>query len=69
MVLKITVYYKTVSTGVDSAFLSPLDPNGLTNIYSIDGKLLRANVVRRDVRKNLSKGIYIIDKQKIMIGY
>ena len=69
VVLKITVYYKTVSTGVDSAFLSPLDPNGLTNIYSIDGKLLRANVVRRDVRKNLSKGIYIIDKQKIMIGY
>ena len=35
-------------------------------IYSIDGKLLRANVVRRDVRKNLSKGIYIVNGKKIL---
>lgn len=66
VVLKITVYYKAVTTGLE-VVLSPLDPNGLTNVYSIDGRLLRARVIRRDVGRKMSKGIYIVDRNKVVV--
>jgi hypothetical protein len=67
VVLKTTLYYKT-PTGTRTIILSPLDPNGLTNVYSIDGKIIKSNVIRQSAISNLSAGIYLIDKQKVYIN-
>lgn len=46
---------------------SPLDPNGLTSVYTIEGRIIRSNVVRRYAAQQLSTGVYIVDKQKVSV--
>jgi hypothetical protein len=46
---------------------SPLDPNGLTTVYTIDGRIFRSNVVRRYAAQQLPAGVYIVDKQKVSV--
>lgn len=69
VVMKITLYYHNQTTDNKTIAMSPLDPNGLTNVYALDGKLVKSNVVRRYSKNNLPKGFYVIDKQKIVIGF
>lgn len=69
VVMKITIYYHTLTTDNKTITMSPLDPNGLTTVYAPDGKPVKSNVVRRYARNGLVQGTYIIDRQKIVIGY
>lgn len=43
------------------------DENPIVNIFSLDGILLKTNVNKEDALKGLEKGIYIINKKKIVV--
>lgn len=65
--MNIKLWIRT-STGISKNKANPiLDPNGRTNVYGIDGKTIRANVIRKHATSGLRKGIYIVDNQKILI--
>lgn len=63
----ITLYVSATSGIKEKGQATILDPNGKTNVYGIDGRLIRANVTRSIATDGLQRGIYIIDKQKVII--
>ncbi|MDD3321516.1 MAG: pectate lyase [Paludibacter sp.] len=67
VVMSIELSVKT-ATGIKNYSVLPLDPNKLVNVYTIDGRILKSNVLRREATNHLLNGIYIIDGQKIMIN-
>ncbi|OPZ95509.1 MAG: hypothetical protein BWY70_01988 [Bacteroidetes bacterium ADurb.Bin408] len=68
VVLRITLWTRT-TTGNENILITPLDPDGLTNVYTINGSIVKRNVVRRYALDGLPKGIYIVDKMKQMVKY
>lgn len=57
------------SSGIEEVTANQnLDPDGLTEVYSITGQLIKKNVVRHDAERNLPNGIYIIDHQKVIVN-
>jgi len=68
VVMKITLYVRT-STGVDQIVISPLDPDGFTNVYSLNGSIIKCNVIRRYALEGLQTGVYIVDRQKYFVKY
>ena len=42
--------------------------NELVNVYTLDGKLVRAGVRMQDSLRNLSKGTYVVNGKVIIIG-
>lgn len=40
---------------------------GLVNVYTADGKLVKAGVKRSEAKAGLAKGIYLIGKEKVMV--
>lgn len=60
-------WYYTGTTGINQVRTNGLDPNGLTNVYGIDGKVIKSNVVRSNAKSGLQKGIYVIDQKKILV--
>ncbi len=66
-----TVVAITLSTRIYTGIkptLTTSDPNKLVNVYAIDGRTVQSNVPRHLAEKNLPKGIYIIDGQKIAVS-
>lgn len=61
----------------DEAYINAAIAEGITtihadnyekvNVYGIDGKLLRSNITLADATDNLSKGIYIVGKNKVSV--
>lgn len=68
VVLRITLWTRT-STGAEKVFITPLDPDGLTNVFAINGSLIKRNVVRRYALEGLAAGVYIVDKMKRIVRY
>ena len=66
VVLKILLSIRNLTETINT-FISPLDPNGFTNVYTLDGRIIKSNVVRMNAAKGLPDGNYIIDKQKRVI--
>ena len=56
------------TTGIRNTTILYADPNAPVNVYSMDGRLLRKNVIRSHSEEGLPNGIYIIDKQKTVIN-
>lgn len=56
------------SSGINEVTSDSLDPNGLTDVYSVTGQLIKRNIVRSDAENNLPNGIYIIDRQKVIVN-
>lgn len=68
VVLRITLWTRT-STGNKNMLITPLDPEGLTNVYAINGSLIKQNVVRRYALEGLPAGVYIVDRMKRIVRY
>jgi hypothetical protein len=64
---KADLVIKLNGTGVTSVKGIIANNEELVNVYSIDGKLLKQNVKNADAQRNLSKGIYVIGKKKVLI--
>jgi len=57
----------STTTGVSTHTLT-VDPNAPVNVYNLNGQRILYNVARGQATKGLSNGVYIIDKQKIVIN-
>jgi hypothetical protein len=64
---KADLVIKLNGTGVTSVKGIIANNEKLVNVYSIDGKLLKQNVKNADAQRNLSKGVYVIGKKKVLI--
>lgn len=64
-----TVLYLVLSThtvtGLKETTYVQLDPNAPTDVYSIDGRIVRQKVIRSQATKQLKPGIYIVDHRKV----
>lgn len=60
--------YAHLSTGIKSTYISPLDPDALINVYDLNGRTVRMNVLRRNALEQLNKGVYILDGQKVFVN-
>ncbi|MGN0230527.1 MAG: Ig-like domain-containing protein [Muribaculaceae bacterium] len=58
-----TITLTIAASGIDSIFT---DDNATTNVYSIDGRLIKSNANKSDFM-NLEQGIYIIGNQKVQL--
>jgi len=67
VVMKILLAVRT-TTATEKIFNSPLDPNGLTNVFTLDGRKIKSNIIRMNATQGLANGLYIIDQQKRMIN-
>jgi len=67
VVMKILLAVRT-TTATEKIFNSPLDPNGLTNVFTLDGRKIKSNIIRMNATQGLTNGLYIIDRQKRMIN-
>ena len=67
VVLRIILWTRTPATSTKHLNAKLLDPNGKTNVYSINGRLIKMNVIRANATEGLRNGIYIIDNQKVII--
>jgi hypothetical protein len=67
-----TVLYLVLSTrtatGIKTQTVLTADPNAPVNVYTLDGRQVRYNVVRSRATEGLANGIYIIDRQKIVVN-
>jgi hypothetical protein len=68
VVLRILLWTRT-TTANQNLFLTPLDPDGLTNVFTINGSIVKRNVIRRYAMDGLPTGIYIVDKTKRIVRY
>ena len=55
------------STGLSTQTIVATDPDTPVNVYSIDGRIILKNIIRREAIKQLPNGIYIIGHQKVAI--
>jgi len=60
----IQLYVSTATTDIRN--LPQVETNGV-NVYSIDGRLIRANVQQEDALMGLPKGMYIVGKKKFVV--
>ena len=67
VVISITLYTRELTALNNNTFI-PYDPNGITNVYNMEGKLIRQNVIRKDATSGLPNGIYIIDRKKMIVN-
>jgi hypothetical protein len=68
IVATIKVYYTTGgTTGVETPILNT-DPNKLLDVYSVDGRRVKNNVLRSQLTDVLPNGVYIIDHKKVVIN-
>lgn len=56
-----------VVTGISHVGVDETTDSKTVNVYSIDGKLIRANVERADAMQGLDKGIYIVGGKKYVV--
>ncbi len=56
------------ATGVNTTTVLALDPNVPVNVYGIDGRCIRTNVIRSKATEGLLDGIYLVDKQKVIVN-
>ncbi len=68
VVLRITLWTRT-GTGNKNLFITLLNPDGLTNVYSINGSLIKQNIIRKNALEGLPAGIYIVDKMKRIVMF
>jgi hypothetical protein len=69
VVASIILYVRSTNqTSVKNPVVTPLDPDAPTNVYSVDGRLIKSGVIRRQATSELSNGIYIVDRQKIIVN-
>ena len=66
VVLSVILSTRT-ATGIKTQTLT-LDPTETVNVYKLNGQRIRYNVARGQATECLSNGVYIIDKQKIVIN-
>ncbi|WP_243349103.1 hypothetical protein [Parabacteroides sp. FAFU027] len=57
----------SASMGTQSTTVLAADLNAPVNVYTIDGRLIRANVIRSKSTEGLQKGIYIVDNKKVVV--
>ncbi|MFT3740382.1 MAG: hypothetical protein QM786_16670 [Breznakibacter sp.] len=57
----------SVTTGIRQPTTTVSDPNARTDVYGIDGRLIRHRVVRGQATEGLPRGIYIVDGKKVMV--
>jgi hypothetical protein len=67
VVISIELYARTI-TGIANYIFNEQDPDGLTNVINIEGKLIRRDIKRKEATTGLQKGIYIVDRKKIIIS-
>ncbi len=67
VVMNITLFTRELTALNNNTFI-PYDPNGMTNVYNMEGKLIRQNVIRKDATSGLPNGIYIIDRKKMIVN-
>jgi len=67
VVLSVILSTRT-STGIRTTTLLSADPNATVNVYNMDGRLIRNRVLRHQSVEGLPKGIYLIDRQKIIVN-
>ena len=60
----VQLYVSTATTDIRNL---PQAETNLVNVYSIDGRLLRANVQQEDALMGLPKGMYIVGKKKFVV--
>lgn len=69
-----TVLYIVLSTRTVTGLTtqtSPVvsqDPNVSVNVYTLDGRRIRYNVARNEAINGLANGIYIINRQKVIVN-
>ena len=54
-----------VSTSINNV---QINSNSLVSIYTVEGKILRKNVLFKDVVNQLKNGIYIVNNKKLVIS-
>jgi hypothetical protein len=57
----------TTATGLKKQPVVVPNPNALVHVYTIDGRLVRAQLTRSEATETLPNGIYIVDGEKIAI--
>ena len=57
-----------VTSGLKTQTILSADPYTLVNVYGIDGRTVRSQVLHGQATDGLPNGMYIIDKQKIAIN-
>ncbi len=60
-------WYKGPSTGLENNIIN-IENNKPVNVYSIDGRLIKQNVLRSEIINELGNGIYIIDHKKVVVN-
>lgn len=61
----VITYTATTPTAIQSV---SVDSNKPTNVYSIDGRRIKTNVIRSQATDNLKNGVYIIDNKKVVVN-
>ncbi|PZX16077.1 hypothetical protein LX69_01951 [Breznakibacter xylanolyticus] len=56
------------ATAIVNRPASITNPNARVNVRAIDGRIIRANIIRAEATQNLIPGIYIIDGQKVVVA-
>ncbi len=67
VVLQLILSVRT-ATGSRTTTILTADPNAPVNVYTMDGRLIRTRVIRSRSTEELPNGIYIVDKQKIIVN-
>jgi hypothetical protein len=64
----LTLILSTITaTGLKKQTILAADPNAPVQVYTIDGRQIRYNVPRGIATEGLANGIYIVDRQKVVI--
>ncbi|MDD4990878.1 MAG: pectate lyase [Paludibacter sp.] len=64
----LTLILSTITaTGLKKQTILAADPNAPVQVYTIDGRQIRYNVARSRATERLANGVYIVDRQKVVI--
>jgi hypothetical protein len=66
VVMSIVLSTRT-STGIKAQTILSADPSALVQVYTLDGRRVRYNVPRSLSTEGLANGVYIVDRQKIVV--
>ncbi len=67
VVVSLVLSTRAATTGIETTTVSVPDPNTPVNVYGLDGRLIRTQVLRCKATEGLCKGVYLVDNQKVVV--